>query len=90
MIRFHFFDLPDFHDVRQQNALQFIGVGRLRLGARVLSMLEQLPDVRDLLTATVKLADGKKLTEMDLPLKDRLALRELLKKVRQLLDGRPD
>ena len=38
-------------------------------------------DVRDLLTATVKLADGKKLTEMDLPLKDRLALRELLKKV---------
>lgn len=39
-------------------------------------------DVRDLLTATVKLADGKTLEQMDLPLKDRLALREVLKKVK--------
>ncbi|MFR0555711.1 hypothetical protein [Pseudoscardovia radai] len=38
-------------------------------------------DLRDLITSAVKLADGKTLPEMDLPLKDRLALREFLKKV---------
>lgn len=38
-------------------------------------------DVRDLLNSVVKLADGKKLTDMELPLKERLALKELLKKV---------
>ena len=39
-------------------------------------------DLRDLITSAVKLADGKTLPEMDLPLKDRLALREVLKKVK--------
>ena len=38
-------------------------------------------DVRDLLNATVELRDGKKLTDMDLGLKERLALKEVLKKV---------
>ena len=38
-------------------------------------------DVRDLLNATVKLRDGKKITDMDLPLIPRLALKEVLKKV---------
>ncbi|SHO48351.1 oleate hydratase [Anaerocolumna xylanovorans] len=37
-------------------------------------------DVRDLLNATVKLNDGKKLTELDLGLKRKLALKEALKK----------
>ena len=39
-------------------------------------------DVRDLISATVKLNDGKKLTEMDLPLKQRIALKEGLKKIK--------
>ena len=38
-------------------------------------------DVRDLLNATVKLRDGKKITDMDLPLIPRLALEEALKKI---------
>lgn len=38
-------------------------------------------DVRDLLDATVKLNDGKKLTEMALGLKQKLALKEALKKI---------
>ena len=38
-------------------------------------------DVRDLLDATVKLRDGKKLTEMDLGLKEKLVLHEALKKI---------
>ena len=38
-------------------------------------------DVRDLLNATVKLRDGKKITDMDLPLILRLALKEALKKI---------
>lgn len=38
-------------------------------------------DVRDLLNATVKLRDGKKITDMDLPLIPRLALKEALKKI---------
>ena len=37
--------------------------------------------VRDLLDATVKLRDGKKITDMDLPLIPRLALKEALKKI---------
>lgn len=36
-------------------------------------------DVRDLLDATVKLRDGKPITEMELGLKERIALKELLK-----------
>ncbi len=38
-------------------------------------------DVRDLLDATVKLRDGKKITEMDLGLKEKLVLHEALKKI---------
>lgn len=38
-------------------------------------------DVRDLLNATVKLRDGKKITDMDLSLMERLALKEVLKKI---------
>lgn len=36
-------------------------------------------DVRDLLDAAVKLRDGKPITEMELGLKERIALKELLK-----------
>ena len=39
-------------------------------------------DVRDLITSAVKLADGKTLEQMELPLKDRLALREVLKRIK--------
>ena len=38
-------------------------------------------DIRDLLNATVKLRDGKKITDMELPLVERLALKEVLKKI---------
>ena len=38
-------------------------------------------DVRALIDATVKLRDGKKITDMDLPLIPRLALKEALKKI---------
>ena len=38
-------------------------------------------DVRCLLDATVKLRDGKKITDMELPLVERIALKEMLKKV---------
>ena len=38
-------------------------------------------DVRDLLNATVKLRDGKKITEMDLGFKEKIALHEVLKKI---------
>ena len=38
-------------------------------------------DVRDLLNATVKLRDGKKITDLDLGLKEKLALKEVLKKI---------
>lgn len=38
-------------------------------------------DVRDLLNATVALRDGKKITEMNLGLKEKLALKEVLKKI---------
>ena len=38
-------------------------------------------DVRDLLNATVKLRDGKKITDMDLGFKERMALKEALKKI---------
>ena len=38
-------------------------------------------DVRDLLNATVKLRDGKRITDLDLGLKEKLALKELLKKI---------
>lgn len=40
-------------------------------------------DVRDLLNATVQIRDGKKITEMELGFKERIALKEILKK----LDG---
>ena len=39
-------------------------------------------DIRDLLKATVQLRDGKKITDMDLGLMERIALKEILKKVR--------
>ncbi len=39
-------------------------------------------DIRDLLNATVQLMDGKKLTELDLGLKERIVLKEAIKKVR--------
>ena len=38
-------------------------------------------DVRDLLNATVKLSDGKKLTDMNLPFKAKIAMKEVLKKI---------
>lgn len=38
-------------------------------------------DIRDLLNATVKLGDGKKITDLDLGLKRRLELKEILKKI---------
>lgn len=38
-------------------------------------------DIRDLLNATVQLRDGRKLTEMDMSLKEKIALKELLKKI---------
>ena len=38
-------------------------------------------DIRDLLDATVKLRDGKKITEMDLGLKEKIVLHEALKKI---------
>lgn len=38
-------------------------------------------DIRDLLNATVRLRDGRKLTEMDMSLKEKIALKELLKKI---------
>ena len=39
-------------------------------------------DIRDLLNATVQLRDGKKITEMEgLGFKEKLALREVLKKI---------
>ena len=39
-------------------------------------------DIRDLISATVKLNDGKKITEMDLSLPQKLALKEGLKKIK--------
>lgn len=39
-------------------------------------------DVRDLLNAAVQLRDGKKVTDMDLSLKQKIALKEALKKLR--------
>ncbi len=38
-------------------------------------------DVRDLVRASVSLRDGKKLTEMDLPVKERLVMKEALKRI---------
>ena len=38
-------------------------------------------DVRALLDAAVKLRDGRKLTDMELPLMGRIALKEALKKI---------
>lgn len=38
-------------------------------------------DIRDLLNATVQLRDGKKITEMQLGLREKMELKELLKKV---------
>ncbi len=38
-------------------------------------------DIRDLLSAVVKLSDGKKITEMDMDFKKRIAMKELLKKI---------
>lgn len=39
-------------------------------------------DIRDLLDATVKLRDGKKITDMNLGFKVRIALKEVLKKIK--------
>lgn len=39
-------------------------------------------DIRDLLKATVQLRDGKKITDMELGLVERIALKEILKKVK--------
>ena len=38
-------------------------------------------DIRDLLNATIKLRDGKKATDMDMNLPQRMAVKELLKKI---------
>ena len=45
------------------------------------SGLLRMYDVRDLLNATVQLRDGKKITDMNLGFKEKIALREALKKV---------
>mgnify|MGYP000174626149 CR=1 FL=1 len=39
-------------------------------------------DVRDLLNATVQLRDGKPITEMNLGLKEKIALKEVLKQIK--------
>ena len=39
-------------------------------------------DVRDLISATVQLSDGKKITEMDLKLAQKIALKEAIKKIK--------
>lgn len=39
-------------------------------------------DIRDLLNATVQLRDGKKITDMNLGFKEKIALKEVLKKVK--------
>lgn len=39
-------------------------------------------DVRDLLNATVQLRDGKKITDMDLSLTEKIAMKEVLKKIK--------
>ena len=39
-------------------------------------------DIRDLLNATVKLSDGKPITEMNLGLKEKIALKEVLKQIK--------
>lgn len=39
-------------------------------------------DIRDLLKATVQLRDGKKITDMELGLVERIALKEILKKIK--------
>ncbi len=39
-------------------------------------------DIRDLLNATVKLRDGKKITDLELGFKEKLALKEVLKKLK--------
>ena len=38
-------------------------------------------DVRDLVRASVSLRDGSKLTEMDMGLKEKLAMKEALKRI---------
>ena len=38
-------------------------------------------DIRDLLNATVALRDGKKITDMNLGLKEKLAIKEVMKKI---------
>ena len=38
-------------------------------------------DIRDLLNATVQLRDGKKITDMNLGLKEKIALKEVIKKI---------
>ena len=38
-------------------------------------------DIRDLLNATVQLRDGKKITDMELPFIEKIALKEVLKKI---------
>ena len=38
-------------------------------------------DIRDLLNATVALRDGKKITDMELGFKERIAMKEALKKI---------
>ena len=39
-------------------------------------------DIRDLLNATVKLRDGKPITEMNFGLKEKIALKEVLKQIK--------
>ena len=38
-------------------------------------------DIRDLLNATVQLRDGKKITDMNLGLKEKIVLKEAIKKI---------
>ena len=38
-------------------------------------------DLRDLINATVQLRDGKKITDMELPFIEKIALKEVLKKI---------
>jgi oleate hydratase len=53
----------------------------LNIDRGVPEVWSSLYDVRALLNATVQLFDGKQLSKMKLPLKEKMALKEALKKV---------
>ena len=54
----------------------------LNIDRGVPEVWESTYDIRDLLNATVKLRDGKPITEMNLGLKEKIALKEVLKQIK--------